>query len=122
MIQKIAYFWVPVTNMERAVEFYNQLLGFKLLFNREDWSEFDIDGQRLALRKVDTLPEHGESSVPGISFLAQPIEQAIATLEQRGVQFSGELEIYPYGKLARFRDPDGNVLGLYEPPPRSSSC
>ncbi len=121
MIQKIAYFWVPVTNMERAVEFYNQLLGFKLLFNREDWSEFDIDGQRLALRKVDTLPEHGES-VPGISFLAQPIEQAIATLEQRGVQFSGELEIYPYGKLARFRDPDGNVLGLYEPPPRSSSC
>ena len=120
MIQKIAYFWVPVTDMDRAVEFYHQLLGLKLLFKREDWSEFDIDGQRLALRKVDTLPEYEDSSVPGISFLAQPIEQVIATLKQKRVHFTEELKVYPYGKLAGFRDPDGNVLGLYEPPPRAS--
>jgi len=121
MIQKIAYFWVPVTDMGRAVEFYHQLLGLKLLFKREDWSEFDIDGQRLALRKVDTLPADEDSSVPGISFLAQPIEQAIATLTQKGVHFTEGLKVYPYGKLAGFRDPDGNVLGLYEPPPRPAS-
>ena len=118
MIQKIAYFWVPVTDMDRAVEFYHQLLGLKLLFNREDWSEFDIDGQRLALRKVSALPDPGgRPVVPGISLLAQPIEQAIATLKQKRVQFTEELEVYPYGKLASFRDLDGNILGLYEPPP-----
>ena len=117
MIQKIAYIWYPVKDMDRAIEFYHELLGFKLLFKREDWSEFDIDGQRLALRKVDTLPEHNDSSVPGVSFLAQPIEQVIATLSQEGVQFAEALKVYPYGKLATFQDPDGNFLGLYEPPP-----
>ena len=116
MIQKIAYFWVPVTDMDRAVEFYHQLLGLKLLFKREDWSEFAIDNQRLALRKVDTLPAYKDSSVPGISFLAQPIEQVIDELSKKGVEFTEELKVYPYGKLAGFRDPDGNVLGLYEPP------
>jgi predicted enzyme related to lactoylglutathione lyase len=120
VIQKIAYIWYQTTDMDRTVEFYQQVLGLKLLFKREDWSEFDIDGQRLAFCKVDALLENKDSFRPGISFLAQPIEQAIATLSQKGVPFSGELEIYPYGKLASFRDPDGNVLGLYEPPPRPS--
>ena len=120
MIQKIAYFWVPVTDMNRAIEFYQQALGLKLLFKREDWSEFDIDGQRLALRKVNSLSDPGDPAVPGISLLAQPIEQAIATLKQKRVRFTEELKVYPYGKLASFLDPDGNILGLYEPPPRPS--
>lgn len=117
MIQKIAYIWYQTTDMDRTVEFYHHVLGLKLLFKREDWSEFDADGQRLAFSKVDTLPQHNGSYLPGVSFLAQPIEQVIATLKQKGVQFPEELEVYPYGKLASFRDPDGNILGLYEPPP-----
>ena len=117
MIQKIAYIWYPVTDMNRAIEFYNELLGLTLLFKGEDWSELEIDGQRLALRKGATQLEHSDLSVPGVSFLAQPIEQVIATLARKGVQFAEGLKLYPYGKLATFRDPDGNLLGLYEPPP-----
>ncbi len=117
MIQRIAYIWYPVTDMNRAVEFYHEPLGLTLLFKGEDWSELEIDGQRLALRKVSTFPEHNDPAVPGVSFLAQPIEQVIATLSQKGVHFVEELKVYPYGKLATFRDPDGNLLGLYEPPP-----
>ncbi len=118
MLKKLAYIWYQTTDMDRTVEFYHQVLGLKLLFKREDWSEFDVDGQRLAFCKVDTLPENNAPFVPGVSFLAQPIEQVMAQLSEKGVQFTDELEVYPYGKLARFRDPDGNILGLYEPPPR----
>jgi len=114
MIDKIAYLWYPTTDMDRAVEFYNNVLGFKLLFKRRDWSEFDISGQRLALCKVDAIP-HGKTS-PGVSFTAQPIETVIDALSRKGVSFVGELQVYPYGKLVRFQDPDGNILGLYEPP------
>ena len=114
MIDKIAYTWYPTTDMDRAVEFYKDSLGFKLLFKREDWSEFDIAGQRLALRKVDTI-RRGKT-IPGVSFMAQPIEQAIDTLSRNGVSFVEDLKVYPYGKLAYFQDPDGNILGLYEPP------
>jgi len=69
------------------------------------------------LRKVTALPDHNDSEVPGISFLAQPIEQVIADLSGKGVYFAEGLKVYPYGKLASFLDPDGNILGLYEPPP-----
>jgi predicted enzyme related to lactoylglutathione lyase len=117
MLKKLAYIWYQTTDMDRTVEFYHQVLGLKLLFQREDWSEFDVGGQRLAFRKVDTPTENNASFIPGVSFLAQPIEQVITALKQKGVQFSEELQVYPYGKLASFRDPDGNAIGLYEPPP-----
>lgn len=117
MLNKLAYIWYQTTDMDRTVEFYHQVLGLKLLFQREDWSEFDIDGQRLAFCKVDAPSENNDSFLPGISFLAQPIEPVIADLSGKGVHFVGNLEVYPYGKLASFRDPDGNILGLYEPPP-----
>lgn len=115
MINKIAYHWVPTTDMDRAVEFYKDLLGFKLLFKRDDWSEFDIGGQRLALCKVDSLHQNRTSA--GVSFMAQPIEQMIESLSGKGVPFIEKLQVYPYGKLVHFQDPDGNILGLYEPPP-----
>jgi predicted enzyme related to lactoylglutathione lyase len=114
MIDTIAYLWVPTSDMNRAVEFYQNLLGFKLLFQREDWSEFEIGGQRLALCKVDAL--HPGGTAPGISFMARPIEQVIETLSGKGVTFIEDLKVYPYGKLVHFQDADGNILGLYEPP------
>jgi len=117
MIDKIAYLWYPTTDMNRAVEFYKNVLGFKLLFERQDWSEFDISGQRLALCKVDAIAHGKTLSEPGVSFMAKPIEKVIDALSRKGVSFAGELQVYPYGKLIRFQDPDGNILGLYEPPP-----
>ncbi len=120
MLNKLAYIWYQTTDMDRTVDFYHQVLGLKLLFQREDWAEFDVDGQRLAFCKVDTLPEKNASYIPRVSFLAQPIEQVITDLSKKGVQFSEELQVYPYGKLASFSDPDGNILGLYEPPPQKT--
>lgn len=118
MIDNIAYIWVSTTNMQRAVEFYADVLGFKLLFKREDWSEFEIGGQRLALCKVNVL--HPNRTSPGVSFIAQPIEQVMDTLSSQGVTFTEELQVYPYGKIVHFQDLDGNILGLYEPPPKNN--
>jgi len=117
MIGKIAYIWYPTTDMDRAVEFYHHLLGFKLLFQREDWSEFAVNGQRFALRKVTEISAPAATGTPGVSFLASPIEDMVNLLSLKGVRFAERPQEYPYGKIASFRDPDGNILGLYEPPP-----
>lgn len=113
MLTQIAYTSYPVADMDRAVQFYQNVLGFKLLFHREDWSEFDIGGQRLALKKVERIEDATGGAV--VSFYADPIEKAIHSLKERGVQFSGELEVYSYGKIAWFKDSEGNTLGLYQP-------
>lgn len=98
--------------MDRAVEFYQNVLGLKLLFKRQDWSEFEIDGQRIALHKTENKATGGAV----ISFQAEPIEETIKNLKNRGVRFVGELQVFPYGKLASFLDPDDNLIGLYQPP------
>jgi len=105
----------PVTDMDRAVIFYRDVLGLRLLFQQQDWSEFDIDGQRLALHR-ESMPETQNSGRVIVSFEARPIESITASLKAMGVRFSGEIAVYSYGKQAYFTDPDGNTLGLYEPP------
>jgi predicted enzyme related to lactoylglutathione lyase len=47
---------------------------------------------------------------------ARPIEKVITTLENNKVIFINKLELFSYGKMAIFKDPDGNLIGLYEPP------
>jgi predicted enzyme related to lactoylglutathione lyase len=116
MLKQVAYTSYLVEDMDRAVQFYQNVLGFKLLFHREDWSEFDIGGQRLALQKVAVEAEEKSHGGAVVSFFTESIEREIRNLKDRGVEFAGELEVYSYGKIAWFRDTEGNTLGLYEPP------
>ena len=108
----IAFISYPVTNLDRAVEFYQKVLGKEPLFHREDWAEFELGGQRLALNKSSSTNRFGAT----VYFLAQPIEGFILRTKELDAVLDGNIEIHSYGKLARFRDPDGNILGLYEPP------
>ena len=108
----IAFISYPVTNLDRAVEFYQKALGKEPLFHRDDWAEFELGGQRLALNKSSSTNVIGAT----VYFLAQPIEGFILRMKELDAVLDGNIEIHSYGKLARFRDPDGNILGLYEPP------
>lgn len=119
MFSKIAYFYYHVTDMDRAVEFYQNKLGLELLFQREDWSEFRVGEQRLALHTIRENPAPPSRGGAGISLEVDGIEQVITTLKERGVKFHEELQVFHYGKLASFFDPDGNVIGLYDPPKKS---
>jgi predicted enzyme related to lactoylglutathione lyase len=118
MLKKIAYSSYPVLNMKRAVDFYQHVLGFQLLFQQEDWAEFEIDGQRLALQKVQAIAPPVLAGGAIISFHSQSIEKDIRSLKSKNVAFIGNIQTYPYGKIAYFKDPDSNILGLYEPPPK----
>jgi catechol 2,3-dioxygenase-like lactoylglutathione lyase family enzyme len=119
MFQKIAFIHYPTQNLEKALEFYRNVLGFKLLVQNEEWVEFEVGGQLLALRLVDPMPPRPESSHPNGAMIwleARPIEKVITTLENNKVIFINKLELFSYGKMATFKDPDGNLIGLYEPP------
>ncbi len=116
MQAKIAFISYPVTDLDRAVKFYQKVLGNKPLFHREDWAEFELGGQRLALQKISALPTSPAGSRPTVYFLAQPIEGFVFRLQEMDTALIGNIEIHSYGKLAHFQDPDGNILGLYEPP------
>jgi predicted enzyme related to lactoylglutathione lyase len=109
----IAFVSYPVANLDRAVEFYQKVLGIEPLFHREDWAEFKLEGQRFALKKETPLQKRDGATV---YFMAKPIQKFIDRLEGFGAKILGAVETHSYGKLARFKDPEGNIFGLYEPP------
>jgi len=110
----IAFVSYPVANLDRAVEFYQKVLGIEPLFHREDWAEFKLDGQRFALKKV-TLPQKDHAGAM-VYFMAKPLQKFIDRLEEFDTEILGSVETHSYGKLAQFKDPEGNIFGLYEPP------
>jgi predicted enzyme related to lactoylglutathione lyase len=121
MIKNIAFTHYCVTDMERAVDFYQNILGLTLLFKRDDWSEFSVGNQRLAIRKEKCVAKPADAGGAIVSFATSDISSLTAGLKEKGVRFAEEVQSFPYGKLAAFFDPDENLIGLYEPPKNNSA-
>jgi methylmalonyl-CoA/ethylmalonyl-CoA epimerase len=105
---------LTVADVARAIEFYRDVLGMKLLFEVPNMGFFDCDGVRLMISGSEKPDEHYGSV---IYFKVPDIQQAYATLYERGVPFEGNphlLARMPDHELwmAFFRDPDRNLLAL----------
>lgn len=120
MIDKIAFTHYSITQMDRSVDFYQNILGLKLLFKMDEWTEFSVGGQRLALHKVDSVAQPKDAGGAIVSLEVKQIKNTIAYLKERGVRFVQEMQEFPFGKMAVFFDPDNNMVGLYEPPKRNN--
>jgi len=113
---------IYVSNMNNAVRFYTEVLGFTLEARFGDhWASVDCgDGGKIGLHPASPNAAapgtHGSISV-GIA-VSEPIEKVVAALTGRGVEFCGPVQSDPKGgiKLAFFGDPDGNDLYLCEYP------
>jgi metallothiol transferase len=121
MINKIGFTAYTVSNLQQSINFYQNLLGLELLLKDAHWAEFNISGQRFAINeKINKKIKTNEAGAI-VYFEANPIEATVKTLKNKGVKFNGEIEIYSYGKMILFSDPDNNSLGLYELPNKSTN-
>ena len=104
-----------VGDLERAVRFYVETLGMKLVEEGgKHWAVIDAgDGFRIGLHPSPPGALEGARGAfaPSIGFNAKvPIKEAIAIFENRGVRF----DVKDDGPvtLAHFKDPDDNALYL----------
>ena len=56
----------------------------------------------------------GGARNPFLSLLVDDINATVATLKERGVEFSGDVKDEPFGKLITILDPDGNEIIFHE--------
>ena len=106
---------VPVTDVDRAVAFYRDVLGMRFLFQAPPGlGFFDCGGVRLML-DGPARAQAGNSSV--VYYKVDDITAAFTTLSARGVTFETAPHLIarlPDHELwmAFLRDPDRNLLAL----------
>ena len=116
MVEGVANVWVPVEDIERALDFYRDTLGFSVIKRDGIWAEVDADGLNIGLNGRE--PEGTQAGGgPVITFQPEAgLEAAVEGLKGKGVEFPAEISEHEWGRVATFKDSEGNDLQLYEPP------
>jgi len=114
-INKIGQIAINVHDTTRAVEFYRDSLGLKLLFTAGQLAFFDCGGVRLML----SPPEKPEFDHPSsiLYFKVDEIQAAYDRLVHRGVKIEDQPHVVARMPdhdlwLAEFRDSEGNLMAL----------
>ena len=121
MIKAMKFVGVPVSDQDRALEFYTRKLGFRVITDQpmgpgQRWIEIGIgsSGTGMALF-TPTGHENRIGTFTGISFVADDVVATCKELAARGVTIVKEPKKESWGTSALFADPDGNQFVLGSP-------
>jgi catechol 2,3-dioxygenase-like lactoylglutathione lyase family enzyme len=111
---------VPVSDLDRAADFYEHVLGLPLLFRFPGTAFFDAAGVRLYLARPT---EPGYDGVATFYFRVDDVTAAFDLLESRGATVRERPELVHRDPgydlwLAFVADPDGNNIGLMREAPK----
>ena len=112
---KICYLEIPALDVDRSAKFYEAVCGWRLRKRGDGRIAFDDGAGEVSGTWVTGRPP---ASAPGLMLYVM-VDDVAATLE-RIVGLGGAV-VQPVGAdapevTARFRDPGGNVVGLYQEP------
>ena len=123
----IVGFWgvrYQVKDVQRAIAFYTQTLGFNLdMQNLPAFGQVSFGGLKLILSGPGAsgsrpMPD-GRQQEPGgwnrVLLQVQDLSARIAELRDSGLRFRNDMEVGPGGKQIQIEDPDGNPIELFEP-------
>jgi len=133
MISNLQMITIYVSDMERAVAFYTEKLGFVQVAEYNDEQDTHIVwvmpvpasqeelATQIGLQSLSDKNDPRIGSVSGMVFTtrtAEEIESTYHEMKERGVHFTMDLVRHDYGKgdgdqEARFVDPDGNEFLLH---------
>lgn len=133
MLEKMVYTTVFVSDQDRALDFYTNVLGFEKRADNPNPYGKRADNATPDRTRFLTVAVKGQDFQlvlwPGTPGQAQPVQgripasytietqdcrKAFEALKSRGVKFETEVLEYPWGYVAVFEDPDGNRLQLRE--------
>jgi predicted enzyme related to lactoylglutathione lyase len=115
---KVCYIEMPTTDVARSADFYAKVFNWNVRRRGDGATAFDDATGEVSGAWVKGRPASGQ---PGLLIYIM-VDSVEATCEAV-VAAGGEI-VQPLGAdapelTARFRDPGGNVLGLYQEPKKS---
>jgi predicted enzyme related to lactoylglutathione lyase len=117
---KVCYIEMPALDIQRSAEFYAKVFGWRIRQRGDGRRAFDDTTGEVSGTWVVGRPP---ASAPGL-LLYIMVDSVAATLD--AIVANGGEVVQRIGAdapevTARFRDPAGNVIGLYQEPGRSTS-
>ena len=109
---------VFVSNMDRAVHFYSEVLGMRLT-NRfgDHWATVEA-GKGLTIGLHPASPKYPAPGTKGSMMLGleidEPIEGLISKLNAKGAKITAPIASDTAGRFVHFEDPDGNEIYFWE--------
>jgi predicted enzyme related to lactoylglutathione lyase len=116
---KVCYVEIPAVDVRRSAEFYEKVFGWRIRQRGDGSIAFDDTTGQVSGTWVLGRPP---ATSPGL--LIYIMMDSVAATVDAVIAHGGEL-VQPIGAdapeiTARFRDPGGNVMGLYQEPSRPS--
>jgi catechol 2,3-dioxygenase-like lactoylglutathione lyase family enzyme len=113
---------VPVSDVDRAKDFYVNKVGFNADHDHQVSDELRFvqltpPGSACSIALGTGIVEMPPGSVKGLQLVVPDADAARAELLERGVEV-GEVQEFPWGRFVFFEDPDGNGWSVQEIPPR----
>lgn len=112
---KICYLEIPATDIARSADFYQRVFGWNIRKRGDGSTAFDdgvgeVSGAWVLGRPPD--------AVPGILIyvMVDSVADTVGLVAANGGQIVQPIGADAPEITARFRDPAGNVLGLYQQP------
>ena len=117
---------IPVSNLEKSVNYYRDILGLKEGRSSSKWADFDFFGHQLVCHVSDSIneqiinPVDGEDvPVPhfGVVLSIEEFEEFLLKINDKDIDFIIEPTIRFKGEVGEqrtmfFRDPSGNAIEI----------
>lgn len=112
---KICYIEIPATDIQISAQFYKQVFGWQLRERGDGATAFDDTIGEVSGTWVLGRPPATE---PGllIYIMVDSVAKTVDSVVANGGEIAQPLSPDSPEIIARFRDPAGNIIGLYQEP------
>jgi len=103
---------------DKARAFFRDVLEFPYVDSHGGWLIFKLPPAELGIHPAGE-PEGPESGAPNghheLYLMCDDVEETVAVLTGKGVEFTSAIEDQGFGRLVRLRVPGAGEIGLYQP-------
>jgi predicted enzyme related to lactoylglutathione lyase len=119
-VNNIAFVGIPVTDVQRARKFYEEVLGLAVSdeMMSGNWIEYTVGDNTLAIANVGEQWKPSEQGT-GAAFEVENFDEAIKQLRNHSVPFAADPFETPCCYMAVVQDPDGNKLIIHKLKPEN---
>jgi len=110
---KIQNVYQVTQNFDRALGFYQDVLGLKLKFrDGEKWGQLDANGSKFALSSPEEAGPAAKSNTV-VVFEVDDLDAARQALEAAKAPILGIRDMGSHGSVLTSSDPDGNIIQIF---------